>query len=68
MKISLSRLITGWAFMLAGIVFTILSILVGWWMVLYGIPWFVIGLLVLFNKHEDRIEKRKDLNERKYNK
>jgi membrane-bound ClpP family serine protease len=68
MEISLSRLIAGWTFMLAGIVFIILSILMGWWMIIYGIPWFVVGLFILLNKNEDKIEKRKDLKEKEYKK
>ena len=61
MKISLSRLIAGWAFMLLGIIFIILSIFVGWWMVFYGVPFFVVGLVLLLNKNEDKIEQRKDI-------
>jgi len=68
MKISLSRLIAGWAFMLAGILFIILSIFTAWWMIFYGIILLGIGIALLLNKHEDVIEKRKDLKEREYSK
>jgi len=28
---------------------------------IYGIPLFIIGLFILFNKNEDKIERRKDI-------
>lgn len=68
MKISLSRLIAGWAFMLVGILFIILSIFISLWMLIYGISFFVIGIVLLLNKDEDKIEKRKDLKEKEYKK
>jgi membrane-bound ClpP family serine protease len=68
MKISLSRLITGLLFLIAGIVFIILAVTISWIMLIYGIPFFLIGLFILLNKNEDKIEKRKDLNEREYKK
>jgi len=68
MKISLSRLITGLLFLIAGIVFIILAVTISWIMLIYGIPFFLIGLFILLNKNEDKIEKIKDLNEREYKK
>lgn len=68
MKISLSRLIIGLIFLIAGIFFLILFIFTVWWMIFYGVPLFVLGLVILLNKNEDKIEKRKDLKEKKYNK
>jgi lipopolysaccharide export LptBFGC system permease protein LptF len=68
MKISLSRLIAGWAFMLAGILFMILSVFISLWMLVYGISFLVVGIVLLLNKDEDKIEKRKDLKEKEYKK
>lgn len=68
MGISASRLIIGMIFLIGGIFFIVLGIFTVWWLLFYGVPLLILGLLILFNKHEDRIEKRKDLNERKYNK
>ena len=64
MKISLSRLIAGWAFMLIGILFLILSIFISWGMIIYCASFLVIGIVLLLNKDEDKIEKRKDLKEK----
>jgi small neutral amino acid transporter SnatA (MarC family) len=68
MKISISRLIAGLFFLIAGIILIILAITMSWLMLIYGIPLFLIGLFILLNKNEDKIEKRKDLKERPYNK
>jgi len=54
--------------MLAGILFIILSIFTAWWMIFYGIILLGIGIALLLNKHEDVIEKRKDLKEKEYSK
>ncbi len=65
---NLGRLITGLFLLIIGIIFIILAISTAWWFVFYGIILFVLGLLILFNKHEDKIEKRKDLKEKRYRK
>jgi len=65
---SISRLIVGWIFLIAGIIFIILSTFTAWWMIFYGIPLFILGIALLLNKNEDKIEKRKDLKEKAYNK
>lgn len=66
MKISLSKLLAGWAFLLIGILFIILVFVVGWWMIFYGVVFLITGILILLNKNEDKIEKRKDLKEKEY--
>jgi hypothetical protein len=66
--VSISRLIIGLIFLLAGIFFIVLAIFTVWWMLIYGIPLVILGIVILLNKHEDRIEKRKDLKEQMYNK
>jgi len=68
MQISLSRLIIGLIFLIAGIFFIILTFFSVWWMFLYSIPLIGLGLWILLNKNEDDIEKRKDLKEKKYRK
>jgi hypothetical protein len=68
MKISLSRLIIGLIFSIAGVFFIILSTFTSWWMLFYGIPLIILGIVILLNKSEDNIEKRKDLKEKRYNK
>ena len=63
---SLSRLIMGVVFLLAGIFFIVLTILTAWWFLFYGIPLFILGIWLLLNKGEDNIEERKDLKEKRY--
>jgi len=65
---SLSRLIMGLVFLIGGIFFIVLSILTSWWFIFYGVPLLILGIWLLLNKSEDKIEKRKDLKENKYNK
>jgi uncharacterized membrane protein len=65
---SISRLIIGLICLLAGIFFFILSIFTGWWMIFYAIPLALLGIAILLNKNEDKIEQRKDLKEKRYNK
>jgi predicted membrane protein len=65
---SISRLIIGLLLLFAGIFFIILGIFTVWWMIFYGIPLMIIGIVILLNKNEDKIEQRKDLKEKKYNK
>lgn len=63
---SISRLIAGGIILTGGIFFIILSIFTVWWMLFYGIPLSILGILLLLNKNEDKIEKRKDLKEKEY--
>jgi len=37
-------------------------------MLIYGIPLIILGIVIIFNKKEDQIEKRKDLKEKEYKK
>jgi hypothetical protein len=64
----ISRLIAGLFSLAAGITLVIFSLFSMWWIIFYGVPLILIGLFVLFNKNEDKIEKRKDLKEKKYKK
>ena len=68
MAISVSRLIIGWALIIIGIGLTVLSFFTAFIILIYGIPLIIIGFAILFNKNEDKIEKRKDLKERLYKK
>ena len=63
-----SRLITGIIFLIVGIFLIFFAIRIELWILIYGIPLFLIGLFILFNKNEDKIEKRKDLKEKRYRK
>ena len=65
---SLSRLIMGLIFSIGGLLLLILAIFTVWWTVFYGIPLLILGIWLLLNKSEDKIEKRKDLKENRYNK
>ena len=60
-----SRTITGMIFILLGIALIILGVFTLFITWIYGIPFFIIGLFILFNKNEDEIEQRKDLNKSK---
>ena len=55
-----SRTITGMVFVIGGLVLIGVSFMTHFITLVYGIPIFIIGLFILFNKHEDRIERRKD--------
>jgi hypothetical protein len=63
---SISRLITGLFFLVVGIALVVASILTVWWTIFYGLILIGLGIALLINKHEDKIEKRKDLKERRY--
>ena len=54
-----SRIITGIVLIVFGIYLFWLAIKVIW-VLIYAIPLFIIGWFVLFNKREDKIERRKD--------
>jgi fatty acid desaturase len=58
----------GLIFLIAGIGFIVLTILTVWWFIFYGIPLLILGIWLLLNKSEDKIEQRKDLKEKRYNK
>ena len=59
---SIIKLITGIVLILAGIGLCVTSFMVTFWFLIYGIPWIIIGIIILFNKKENEIEPRKDLN------
>ncbi len=59
---SISRTITGVVLILIGLGFVISSSLFSIFLLIYGIPILIIGFFILFNKDEDKIEERKDLN------
>ena len=62
----ISRTITGGLMVFAGIFIFFIPFLfgvrLGMFSLLYSLPLIVIGFFVLFNKKEDKIEERKDLN------
>ena len=64
--VSLSRLISGIIFILAGVFFVVLAFYEVWWIFFYGIPLILLGIVILINKSEDKIERRKDLKEKVY--
>jgi membrane-bound ClpP family serine protease len=41
------------------------SLFTTWILVFYGIPSFILGMVILFNRKENEIEPRKDLNKSK---
>ncbi len=59
------RILTGIGLCTFGIAMTLIAIFSVWWLILYGIPSIIIGIVLFFNKSEDRIEERKDLNKMK---
>ena len=65
---TLSRTITGIAFIVIGIGLIVASSWAHYITLIYGIPLLLVGIFILFNKNEDRIEQRKDLNKKKANK
>lgn len=64
MSNTLSRMITGIVLITAGLILSVVGVFF-WVALLYGIPILVIGFFILFNRAEDKIEERKDLNKRK---
>ena len=66
--VSLSRLISGIVFILAGVFFIVLAFYEVWWVFFYGLIPIILGIVILINKNEDKIEERKDLNKTKNNK
>ncbi len=59
---STARKIIGSLVAVAGIGFIVWTFFSVWWLLFYGIPLVIIGIVIFFNKGEDEIEERKDLN------
>ena len=59
---NLARRIIGIVFSAIGLGLVIFSFFFSFVILIYGIPIFIIGLIIFFNKKEDEIEQRKDLN------
>lgn len=57
----ISRTITGMALVLFGVILMIVSIFSSFVFLVYGIIILAIGIVIFFNKSEDKIEQRKDL-------
>lgn len=66
--VSTSRLIVGLVLLVGGLVLSIFSILNFMWGLIYAFPAIVFGIVILLNEHEDEIEERQDLKEKKYTK
>jgi len=62
---TLSRTLTGGIMVVIGVVLIVVSLFNVLWVLIYGIPILIFGLFILFNKSEDKIEQRKDLNKTK---
>lgn len=58
---SISRLIVGLVCFLFGIGLIIFSFEKTLLTLIYGIPLVVVGIVILFNRSEDKIEERKDI-------
>jgi ABC-type bacteriocin/lantibiotic exporter with double-glycine peptidase domain len=65
---SVSRLIIGLFFIIVGIALIIVCFFITFFFLIYAIPLLIIGIVIIFNKNEDKIEKRKDLKEKEYKK
>ena len=55
----LSRIITGGAMIVIGLVLFVIGFFDLFFLWLYGIPLLIIGLFIFFNKKEDKIEQIK---------
>jgi len=53
------QLISGILLTGAGLILIILSIFSSFVLLIYGVPLFIIGIIVFFNKREDKIEQIK---------
>lgn len=62
---SKGRKAVGIATLVAGAGLIICALFSTWIFIIYGISLFVLGVVIFFNKGEDRIEERKDLNKSK---
>lgn len=63
----MSRTITGIVLILVGVALNLIPLFVEdtQFTLIYGSPLLIIGIFILFNKKEDIIEERKDLNKNK---
>ncbi len=61
----ISRTITGAIFILIGFSLIVMGFFKGYFVLIYGFPFFILGLVIFFNKNEDKIEKVKDNNLKK---
>ncbi|HEA46578.1 MAG TPA: hypothetical protein ENH99_02245 [Candidatus Pacearchaeota archaeon] len=61
----ISRTITGTIIIILGALLIILSFFESFFVLIYGIPLIIIGLIILFNKKEDEIEKIKTKRRKK---
>jgi len=59
----ISRTITGISMIVLGLFFIVLSFRISFVFLIYGIPILIIGIIIFFNKKEDKIEAIK--NERR---
>jgi membrane-bound ClpP family serine protease len=55
----ISRTITGIIMIILGLFLIGFSFFETYWILIYGIPIFIIGILIFFNKKEDKIERIK---------
>ena len=62
---STARKVIGAIFGVAGFALLILAIFSTFIFAIYGVGLLIIGVTIFFNKGEDRIEERKDLNKSK---
>lgn len=60
-----SQLITGIILILGGIALAIGSFFSTFIFLIYSVILIILGIFILFNKNEDKIEERKDLNKNK---
>jgi predicted phage tail protein len=58
--VSVSRLIAGIFFVIAGAGLTAFSFNESFFLLIYGIPMIIVGVVLLLNKNEDKIEARLD--------
>lgn len=56
------RKVIGAIFSVIGLGLIVVSFFFALFVLIYGVPIFIIGLIIFFNKKEDEIEQRKDLN------
>jgi len=61
---NISRLIFGAVFFIVGMLLIVLAFFTAWLVGIYGIILLILGVVIFFNKKEDKIEQRKDLNKK----
>ncbi len=54
-----SRYVWGWGIIILGIIIILVSFFTSFFILIYGIPILIIGLIILFNKDENKIEQIK---------